>query len=164
MRTIFKTLLLSLLLVSGCSLTSCNDTDDGSYVAPITQYEKISGKWLLNSITQVDETTSKTMTLTNLFDFGSFVINLNTDSNGEPTTFSVEGTAPELLPVSGSWKLANPFVNSDGTAAKILLNDKTTLTVTAVPGAQQTLEFKLTRKTAGKAYVSYVYNLIPIKE
>jgi len=60
--------------------------------------------------------------------------------------------------------LENPFVNSDGSSAKILLNDKIALTVTAVPGAQKVLEFKLTRKSGGKAYVSYIYNLIPVSE
>jgi hypothetical protein len=164
MRTSIKVSVMLLLMLSGYTLTSCNDTDDGSYVAPITQYEKVGGKWVLNSITQVDETSSKTMALTSLLDFGSFVINLNTDEQGSPTSFTIDGSAPALLPASGTWKLENPFVNSDGSSAKILLNDKIALTVTAVPGAQKVLEFKLTRKSGGKAYVSYIYNLIPVSE
>jgi len=44
---------LSLLVVISC--TAFNDTDDGSYVAPITSYEKINGNWQLNSLKQVDE-------------------------------------------------------------------------------------------------------------
>lgn len=145
-------------------LTSCDDTDDGSYVPPITQYEKVAGKWVLNSISQVDELNGKEMALTDQFDFDSFVINFSTDEQGNPTSFQVEGNAPALLPVSGTWKLENPFVNSDGTAAKILLNDKTGLTVTAVPGAQKVLEFKFTRTSNGQAFVSYKYNLMPVIE
>lgn len=162
-----KNLWLILLLMAGMAgpaLTSCGDTDDGSYTEPISQYEKIGGRWLLNSVTQVDEQSGKTMTLTGEFDFDTFVINLEKDENNLPTTFTVEGTAPALLPQSGTWRLENPYVNSDGTPARIILNDKTQLTVTAVPGAAQTLEFKLTRRAGGKAFVSYVYNLTPAVE
>jgi hypothetical protein len=162
-----KVLLLLLLIVTGSTFTSCNDTDDGSYVAPITLYEKIGGKWVLSSINQVDETSNKSMALTSLFDFGTFVINLNTDDANQPSTFTIDGKAPSILPVSGTWKMGNPFVNSDGISAKILLcgSDKTyTLTVTNVPGSEKVLEFKLTRKANGKAFVSYVYNLIPVTE
>ena len=37
MRTSIKVSVMLLLMLSGYTLTSCNDTDDGSYVAPITQ-------------------------------------------------------------------------------------------------------------------------------
>lgn len=157
------TALSALLLLMGSSvLWSCNDTDDGDYVKPITQYEKVNGQWLLNSITQVDETNQKTLDLTSAFNFDSFGITLNTDANGEPTTFTVEGTAPALLPTSGTWKLENPFVNADGQSAVIILNDQVRLTVTTMPGTQKVMEFKLTRKQNGKAFVSYVYNLTPV--
>lgn len=157
-------MVMSLLMMSGFALTSCDDTEDGSYVPPITQYEKIAGTWVLNSITQVDEIDGKEMTLTDQFDFDSFGITLSTDDNGQPSTFSVRGNAPALLPESGTWTLENPFVSSDGTPARIHLNDKTVLTVTAVPGAQKVLEFKFTRTSKGQAFVSYKYNLIPVIE
>ena len=148
-----------LLMMGSFLLTSCDNTDDGSYVAPITLYEKIGGKWVLNTVTQTDESTSKTMDLTSLFDFSSLVVNLNTDAKGEPSTFTVDGTAPEILPTSGTWKMENAFVNSDGSSAVILLNDHIKLMVTSLPGNKKVLEFKLTRKFNGKAFVSYTYNL-----
>lgn len=117
---------------------------------------------MLNSVTQTDETTTNTMTLTDVLDFDTFGIDLNTDENNNPTTFEVSGNAPTILPTSGTWKLANSFVNSDGSPAQIILNDATNLTVTAVPGASKTLEFKLTRKSGGVAFVSYTYNLMSI--
>jgi hypothetical protein len=138
---------------------SCASTDDGSYVAPITQYEKMGGNWVLNTVTQTDETTATAMDLTGVFNFSSFGISLNVDSDNRPTTFSVSGTAPALLPTSGTWKLASDYVNSDGSAAQIVLNDQVALTVTAVPGTNATLEYKLTRKSGGAAFVSYTYNL-----
>jgi hypothetical protein len=156
--------IVSLLFLIGSCFVSCNDTDDGSYVAPITLYEKVSGKWMLNSIKQVDEISSQSMALTSSLSFDSFAIDLNTDAKENPTTFTVEGTAPAILPTSGTWEMGNKFTNSDGTAAKILLhgtNKTYTLTVTNVPGSDKVLEFKLTRKAKGKAFVSYVYNLIP---
>ena len=88
-------------------------------------------------------------------------ISLNTDADNEPTTFAVTGNAPKLLPASGTWHLDNPFVNSDGSPAVITLEGGQRLTVTAVPGATSTLEFKLTRTSGGNPFVSYVYNLAP---
>ena len=161
MRTIIKNLILSAALLPALGLTSCSSLEDGSYVDPITQYEKIGGTWVLKSITQVDETNSRSMTLTDQFDFESFSISLNTDADNEPTTFAVTGNAPKLLPASGTWHLDNPFVNSDGSPAVITLEGGQRLTVTAVPGATSTLEFKLTRTSGGNPFVSYVYNLAP---
>lgn len=166
MRT-FKSTLKALLLfvlfaAPALVLSSCSDTEDGSYVAPITRYEKIAGVWTLNTVTQVDESNQTTMNLTNQFDFDTFSISLNVDSDGNPTTYNVDGNAPAMIPTSGTWTLKNPFVNADGTASTIVLNGQTELTVTAAPGAQKVLEFKLTRKSNGIAFVSYVYNLVPV--
>ncbi|HRN16316.1 MAG TPA: DUF5004 domain-containing protein [Xylanibacter oryzae] len=149
----------SLLVLGILSVCSCASTDDGNYVAPITQYEKIGGNWILNSITQTDETTTSTMDLTNVFNFKSFGISFNLDSENNPTTFTITGSAPALLPTSGTWKLANAFVNSNGSSAKILLNNNVDLTITAVPGTNAVLEYKLTRKNNGVSFVSYTYNL-----
>lgn len=149
----------SLLVLSILSVCACASTEDGNYVAPITQYEKIGGNWILNSITQTDETTTSTMDLTNVFNFKSFGISLNLDSENNPTTFTITGSAPALLPTSGTWKLTNAFVNSNGSSAKILLNNNVDLTVTAVPGTNAILEYKLTRKNNGVSFVSYTYNL-----
>ena len=74
-------------------------------------------------------------------------------------SYVIEGKAPALIPVSGNWKMGNAFVNTDGSAAKIILGDNTWLTVTGVPGSKQELEFKFTRAQNGKPFVSYTYNL-----
>ena len=113
-KSTLKALLLLLALSPSMWLTSCSTIEDGDYVAPITQYEKMEGKWKVNSVTQIDETNQKQMSLTSLFDFESFTINLGMDASGNPTTYAIDGNAPALLPVSGQWKLQNPFVNSDG--------------------------------------------------
>ncbi len=160
-------LLLSVMIFAG--FTSCNDTDDGSYVPPITLGEKIHGKWVLKSLKQVDEIAGQAMDLTGQFDFASFSIDLKADAENNPTTFSIEGNAPAILPINGSWAMGYPFTNADGTASKIILysdaalsNKVAELTVTATPGASRVLEFKLTRKVKGQAFVSYVYNLVPV--
>ncbi|MDH6304584.1 hypothetical protein M2459_001319 [Parabacteroides sp. PF5-5] len=153
---------------------ACNDTDDGSYVAPITTYEKIKGTWALKSLKQVDEIAAANsqkpseMTLTDQFGFSSFTIALNVDGNNEPTNYSVGGNAPQLFAKEGYWELDYPFPNTDATPNNIILYSdagKTQVTgrlaITATPGGTQTLEFKYTRKTKGVAFVSYVYQLSP---
>ena len=62
LKSLYALLLLSLM--TGAFFTACNDTDDGSYVAPITLGEKIQGKWTLKSIRQVDETNGQALDLT----------------------------------------------------------------------------------------------------
>lgn len=167
MKTTWNILVLSAALLPAMVLTSCSTVDDGSYVAPITLYEKIGGTWALNSMTQTDEGTSATVSLTNALEFDTFVIRLQTDSENRPTTFSVEGRAPKLLPLSGNWSMDYDFTKSDGTASRILLeaDGKTTaLTVTALPGSDNKLGFRLTRRANGQALVSYTYGLTPIQE
>lgn len=169
LKPLYALLLMS--LICGTCFTACNDTEDGNYVAPITLGEKIQGKWALNSIRQVDETTGQALDLSGKFSFMSFSINLKADADNTPTTFSVEGNAPALLPSAGSWSMEYPFTNADGTPGKILLSSGTAqagkaveLTLTATPGANRALEFKMTRKVKGQPFVSYVYNLVPVTE
>lgn len=163
-RNLMIKLLAPTLMVAGSGfLFSCNTVEDGSYVAPLTQYEKISGQWIVNSVTQTDEVENKKMTLTNLFDFDTFGIQLNVDAENNPTSFHIEGNAPALIPTSGTWKMANAFVNTDGSAPQIILNDNVYLTVTGVPGSKKELEYKLTRTQNGKAFVSYTYNLTTVE-
>lgn len=161
-------LLLFSLVSTGVSLTSCSDTEDGSFVAPITLSEKINGNWVLNSLVQTDEISTTNLDLTGQFNFLSFGINLQADENNNPISFSVSGNAPALLPVSGTWEMEHNFTNTNGTPARIFLyaddnksQKAATLTVNSVPGNSRVLEFKLTRKQKGQAFVSYVYNLVP---
>lgn len=163
MKNSFKTGVLLLFIGLTTGLVSCSTVDDGSYIDPISLYEKIGGKWVLNSITQIDETNNKNLTLTDKLDFDTFVILLNVDENHQPTTFSVEGKAPALLPITGTWMLDHPFTKSDGSATQILLlskDAKAALTVTVLPGANNIMEYKLTRKVKGLPYTSYTYNLM----
>lgn len=155
--------LTSALVVSFTSLlSSCNVTEDGSYVAPISINEKIHGKWSLQSLDQTDEITMKKMSLTDALQFKTFAITLNATAEGTPSTFTIEGEAPLLLPTSGTWKLDYDYYKSDGSASRLLLNDgqkNHEVIVTAIPGNEKTLAFKLIRKLAGKPFVSYTYNL-----
>lgn len=167
-KTIHAFLLFSLLVIGLCFI-ACNNTEDGSYVTPITLSEKINGKWVLNSIKQVDEIAAKDIDLSGQLNFMSFSIELEVDADNNPTTFCVSGNAPALLPASGNWEMEHPFTNSGGKPIRIFLysgTDKSqqsaVLTVTAIPGTNRVLEFKLTRKQKGQAFVSYIYNLVPV--
>ena len=159
-RNLMIKLLAPALMVAGSGfLFSCNTVEDGSYVPPFTQYEKISGQWMINSVTQTDEVEGKKMSLTDLFQFDTFGIQLDVDADNNPTSYHIEGQAPALIPTSGTWKLGNAFVNTDGSAPQLFLGDDVSLTVTGMPGSKKELEFKLTRSQNGKPFVSYTYNL-----
>lgn len=151
---------------------SCNKTDDGTYTAPITIYEKMAGSWAVSKVTETDliaksmSTTPNQVILTSKFDFKTFTITFNVDAENNPTTFTVGGTSPELFLKSGYWKLNNPYPNTDGTAlvielysdeAKTLLVDE--LTISTVPGTKKTLVFDLTREANGVSFVDYEYSL-----
>jgi hypothetical protein len=163
---------LLFLLLFMAFFQGCEKTDDGTYTAPITLYEKIGGTWAMTSITEVDEVakasklTPVEVTLTSKFNFKSFAIALNVDSSFQPTTFAVTGTAPELFATGGYWELDEPFVHADQTTSNILLysdeaktqlTDK--LTVLTLPGTKSILDFSLIRLDNGTPYVSYVYKL-----
>lgn len=170
-RRIFLLLSLCLIITGGCELT-----EDGSYVAPITNYEKIAGTWSLTGITQIDEIAKASSSepsevqLITQFGFSDFQIKLNVDDSFQPTSFEVSGSAPELFLTSGYWKLDEPFVHADGSVSNILLYSdeaKTRLvdqlSITAVPGVVAKLGFKLTRLTDETPYVSYSYELTPLQ-
>lgn len=174
MKVYLKHFTVFLLLTIMFSFVACNDTDDGSFVEPITIYEKIRGNWKTTFVKQIDEVAkSKSespseMTITDLFNFSTFSIALNVDANNKPTEYKVGGTAPELFPKSGYWNLDYEFPNTNGTATKLNLysdaaktNKVGELSITATPGATSVLELKFTRKTQGTDFVSYVYNLSP---
>lgn len=160
-------LLLVLALAFGC-----NDKDDGSYVAPITRYEKIIGTWKLNTLIQSDEiakTTNGTLKELNLyskFNFKNFVITFHGDEANNPTSYEVTGDVPELFAKSGFWTLDSPFTT--GKVAKLYLygdQEKTqlldALDVVTVPGSTNVLELKLVRSSNGIPFLSYLYSLKP---
>ena len=163
---------LLFLLLFMAFFQGCEKTDDGTYTAPITLYERIGGTWAMYQISEVDEFAKVNalkpveVDLTRKFNFNSFKIALNVDSSFQPTTFEVTGTAPELFATGGYWQLDEPFVHADQTASNILLysdeartqqTDK--LTVLTIPGKKAVLDFSLTRMDNGSPYVSYVYTL-----
>ena len=162
-KPITKTYVLFSFLVTVLLTVSCSTIDDGDYVRPITLNEKIAGRWVVNSVVQTDESNTQKMALTNLLDFDTFVINFNADEDLNATTFSVEGKAPTLLPLKGTWELDYDYTKSDATATHIMLKSEagiTKLTVTGVPGVDRILEYKFTRTVNGQPFVSYTYNLM----
>ena len=172
-----KTIRLSLAVLFSITLllTSCTDTNDGTYIAPISIAEKIHGNWAAISVKQTDEiakTAGQTPTdlgLSRQFNFTSFNVLFNNDDKNNPTSYSITGDAPALIPTSGYWNMPNLFINTDVTPNEIYLyadQAKTiktaTLTLDSVPGLLDVFEFKLTRRTNGVAFVSYTYRLCKV--
>jgi hypothetical protein len=159
---------LLFLLFMGCEPI----TNDGSYVDPITLYEKVGGNWQLVNIRQVDETAKSAGISPNeaplyaQFQFSSFALEWRMENN-QPSSYQVIGSAPELFPNTGYWQLDTQFPYANGTAPKILLYSDAAqtvktgeLSITSMPGAKAEMELKLTRTSQGVPFVSYVYSLV----
>ncbi|MDR2650926.1 MAG: DUF5004 domain-containing protein [Prevotellaceae bacterium] len=161
-----------LLCLSVFLFIRCADTDDGSYVSPITISEKTNGDWHLLSITQIDETAKKAglnpseISLTDQFEFTTFGITLNVDSDGNPTSYAVSGNAPAIFNAQGYWALDTDFPQTNGTPPTILLYGDAAktqqagkLNITSMPGATPEMELKLTRTFNSVPFVSYQIKL-----
>lgn len=152
--------------------SGCNKINDGTFVEPITLYEKVKGTWKLDDIVQVDHT-AKTgnikpdeLNLYNEFEFPSFNIKLNVDEKNTPTSYEVLGNAPELFPNKGFWDLDVSFVQANGGSPQLRLYTDANksalvgkLTIAALPGNTPKMEFTLTQFSDGVAFVSYQYKL-----
>jgi len=165
-----------LLLAFALHFTACTETNDGSFVAPITTYEKIQGSWSATSVKQTDEIAKANsekvteMALTDQFSFSTFTIKLNVDAQNQPTTYQIGGASPKFFPTDGYWSLAYAYPNTDATPSQIILysdSQKATKTATldimTMPGSVKTLELKYTRKTKGIPFISYSFLLSPSK-
>lgn len=174
---------LAALTFSGCEPT----TDDGSFVEPITLYEKIAGSWTLTDLVMIDEAPDNGW-LTNLpgspnlkkeaspkselsinknFGYDSFVLNLNIDEKRQPTTYQVESNARfAFIPTAGYWELSSAFADPKGSSPVITVysdaakaSELMKITITTSPGAASYMELKVTKSHAGKATISYIYKL-----
>lgn len=78
------------LLLFVCTVVSCYEPDDGDYIAPITLYESIGGRWSLSGITMTDElavATNISPSKQNLgvyFNYQDFVLDLNVNGDNRP--------------------------------------------------------------------------------
>ncbi|TRZ45751.1 DUF5004 domain-containing protein [Robertkochia solimangrovi] len=155
-----------------CWLTACDNQDDGSYVAPITLYEKVHGEWSLMKLTMIDEfarangITPDEQNLSTLFNYPDFRISFNVDEAMNPTRYQVMGDVPPLFEPEGFWMLSSDFQPTNSAAVRILLYQNADhsvqtgeLRLTSVPGSNGEMEIQLVRITEGVPFVSYVFNL-----
>lgn len=151
---------------------SCDNIEDGSYVDPITIYEKVNGNWQLANLKMVDEVAKANKiepneeTLNSYFNYEDFKINFSVDENNKPTTYEVTGNVPPLFAPKGYWALSSDFQQTNDVATKIYLysdaqkTQKTDeLRIVSVPGKNKEMQFQLTRSSDGVAFVSYVFKL-----
>ena len=151
----------------------CDNTDDGSYVDPITIYEKVNGNWGLTNLKMVDEFAKANkiepneQNLSTWFNYEDFKIKFNVDENENPTSYEVTGNVPPLFAAKGFWQLSTAFQQTTGNGpAKIYLysdagkTQKTDeLVLTSVPGKNGEMEFQLIHSSGGSPFVSYVFKL-----
>ena len=154
----------------------CEDNDDGSYVDPITIYEKVNGQWGLTNLKMVDEFAKANAiepheeNLSTFFNYEDFKISFSVNEQNQPTSYEVTGDVPELFAPKGYWQLSSDFQQSDAGAVKIYLysdaqkTQKTDeLRLTSVPGSSDEMEFQLVHSSGGSPFVTYVFKLNAIK-
>ncbi|MFH7018562.1 DUF5004 domain-containing protein [Flavobacterium sp. FlaQc-47] len=152
---------------------SCDSTEDGSYVDPITIYEKVNGNWGLTNLKMVDEFAKANKiepseeNLSTYFNYEDFKIKFNVDEKNNPTSYEVTGNVPPLFAPKGFWQLSSDFQPTKaGNAIRIYLysdaqkTQKTDeLRLTSVPGKNEEMEIQLVRSSGGSPFVSYVFKL-----
>lgn len=151
---------------------SCDNTEDGSYVEPITIYEKVNGNWGLTNLKMVDDFAKANKiepseeNLSTFFNYEDFKINFNVDEKNIPTSYEVTGNVPPLFAPKGYWALSSDFQQTTASPVKIYLysdaakTQKTDeLKVTSVPGNNDEMEFQLVHSSGGTAFVTYVFKL-----
>lgn len=151
---------------------SCDNTEDGSYVDPITIYEKVNGNWRLTNLKMVDEFAKANKiepseeNLSTFFNYEDFKINFSVDEKNKPTSYEVTGNVPPLFAPKGYWELSSDFQQTNASAVRIYLysdaakTQKTDeLRVTSVPGSNDEMEFQLVHSSGGTPFVTYVFKL-----
>jgi hypothetical protein len=160
-----------------CLMTiGCDNTEDGSYVDPITLYEKVNGNWGLTNLKMVDDFAKANkiepneQNLSTYFNYEDFKIKFNVDEKMNPTSYEVMGDVPPLFAPTGFWELNTDFQPTTGNgpvriylysdAQKTLKTDE--LRLTSVPGNNDEMELQLVHSSGGSAFVSYVFKLTAI--
>jgi hypothetical protein len=165
-----------LAVIMCLTVIGCDNTEDGSYVDPITLYEKVNGNWGLTNLKLVDEFAIANKiepheeNLSTYFNYEDFKIKFNVDAKNQPTSYEVLGDVPPLFAPKGFWRLSSDFqqTNASGPVAIYLYSDaqKTQKTdelkLTSVPGNSDEMELKLVHSSGGSAYASYVFKLTAI--
>lgn len=161
-----------LAVVMSLTAISCDNTDDGSHVDPITIYEKVNGNWGLTNLKMVDEFAKANKiepseeNLSTYFNYEDFKINFVVDAKNRPTSYEVTGNVPALFAPNGYWALSSDFQQTNASAIRIYLysdaqkTQKTDeLRIISVPGKNEEMQLQLMRTSGGADFVSYVFKL-----
>ena len=166
----FPLIILSVVLV----FSGCFETEDGTYVEPISTYEKVKGVWNLSSLVLKDDYAASLdlepseVNLTNLFNFNNLQLTLNVDENNQPLDYAINGDYPKLFPTSGYWKLNSSFPSTNLEPALIYLysdaqkNNKIgELNLTAIPSGNNGMEIRLIRTSNQIPFATYIFKFFP---
>ena len=163
MNHILKIFTFSIALA--IALVSCEPVQYEKIGVPFSKLESIEGTWVATKVIQVDETAVsqgglyQEMDLTDLYNFTSYSITFNLDSDTLPSTFSIEtGGAPSFIDTMGNWSFNDNnfpteihFTHSDSA------NFTSKLYLIAPPRDQNPLRVKFLRFSKEKLIVSYQY-------
>lgn len=162
------------MIVLSFSFQSCQKIDDGEFVEPITIFEKIKGDWTLSSLTYVDDYAKSInlepyeYNLSGWFNFDNLSISLSVDDNNKPTSFLINGSVPEIIPLNGFWNLSSPYPSTNLEPLLINLYDDAqnnnligTLNLTSIPGANNFMEIRLIHSSSQLPFSTYVFKFYP---
>lgn len=113
MKKILKNLILLVVIAIGS--TSCSPEEVVPVGNPDAIIPQLQGNWKVSKVNQIDRYALdkgfpyKTLDITNLYPYTSIEATFNVDSQGKPTTFSINtGSAPINIKVkSGNWSTDN---------------------------------------------------------
>ncbi|WP_194765651.1 DUF5004 domain-containing protein [Tamlana sp. I1] len=167
-----KSIKVLVFVFFGLLALGCNKSDDGSYVEPITIYEKMQGNWSLLNLKMVDQFAKANaiepseQNLSTLFNYDVCTMAFNVDANMEPTSYEISGNVPPIFQLKGYWGLSNAFQQANSGAIQIHLYsdaEKSKITdsllLTSVPGSNEEMEVQLVRTSGGTPFISYVFSL-----
>jgi hypothetical protein len=162
-------IIIIVLLFLGCS-----ETDDGTYVEPISTCEKIKGVWNLSSLIYKDdyanslELEPSEVNLTNVFNFNNLQLTLNVDDKNQPLDYAVSGNVPKLFPAVGYWELSSSFPTTNLEPILIHLYSDTQksnkigeLNLTSIPSGNNNMEIRLIRSSSQVPFATYIFKFFP---
>lgn len=163
MKHIFKLFTFSLILA--ITFLSCEPVEYAKIGVPFSKIESIEGTWVATQVIQVDETAVaqgglyQEMDLTNAYNFTSYAITFNLDTDTLPSTFSVEtGGAPSFIDSMGTWTFDdNDFPSEIWFTLPDSANYTSKMSLIAPPRDQNPLRIKFQRYSKEKLIVSYQY-------
>lgn len=168
MKRIYN-LIIIITTVSMFLFQSCKEDDFGEVGEPFNKIQYIQGTWKCTNVTQLDEYAVQKdysftkLDITDYYNFTDITLSLNVDTDLQPTTFILNPSGtPNFIITTGTWQFndynypSHIYLYADGSTeiSSILQLDEVPR-----PETSNSITYKWTRYSGGKAILSYQYTL-----